>query len=159
MNQKNKPLKKGDKIPSFSLQDQYGKPFHVDEFLGSKNLVIFFYPKDESPGCTKQACSFRDHYEEFRSLDTEVVGISGQDNQSHTAFSEKHRLNFRILSDSGNRVRNMFGVPSDFLGMIPGRVTYVVDKQGTITHIYNSQVNIQKHINSALQSLRAFHKE
>lgn len=154
MTKSNKPLNVGDKIPSFTLPDQHGNSFHVDDLLGSRNLVIFFYPKDESPGCTKQACSFRDHYEEFQSLDTEVVGISGQDEQSHASFSDKYQLNFRILSDTGNQVRKLFGVPADFLGAIPGRVTYVVDKAGIIRYVYRSQLNIQSHIKSALEVLR-----
>ncbi|NTU57071.1 MAG: peroxiredoxin, partial [Anaerolineales bacterium] len=114
--------------------------------LGKKNLVIYFYPKDDSPGCTAQACSFRDQFEVFKDADAVIIGISGQSVESHKEFAEKHRLSFTLLSDEGDKIRKKFGVPTNLLGILPGRVTYLVDKGGKVIYIFNSQTQ------AALQS-------
>jgi len=118
---------------------------------------LFFYPKDDSPGCTAQACSFRDQYEEFTEVDAEVIGISGQSVKSHKNFAEKHNLSYTLLSDNNNELRKRFGVPTNLFGLIPGRVTYIIDKQGKVVHIFNSQTQIDKHISNALEILREHH--
>jgi len=146
-------IKTGSKIPSFALMDQDGKLFDIKELVGWKNFVIYFYPKDDTPGCTKEACSFRDQFEDFRDAGAEVIGISADSVESHKQFAEKHRLKFRLLSDTDNKVRKAFGVPSDFLGLLPGRVTYIVDKTGTVKHVFNSQLNAAKHVTEALKVL------
>jgi len=145
----------GSTIPVFSLPDQDGEMFDISTVLGKKNLVIYFYPKDDSPGCTKQACSFRDQYEDFVDADAEVIGISSDDIESHKAFAKKHDLNFTLLSDVDGEVREMFGVPTSFLGLIEGRTTYVVDKEGKVVYIFNSQFKAEKHITEALNALKA----
>jgi len=145
----------GSTIPVFSLPDQDGEMFDISTVLGKKNLVIYFYPKDDSPGCTKQACSFRDQYEDFVDADAEVIGISSDDIESHKAFAKKHDLNFTLLSDADGEVREMFGVPTSFLGLIEGRTTYVVDKEGKVVYIFNSQFKAEKHITEALNALKA----
>lgn len=149
-----KTLTIGDKIPLFMLTDQYGELFNIESVLGKKNLVIYFYPKDDTPGCTAEACSFRDHFAEFTKYDCEVIGISGDDENSHRNFALKHRINFTLLSDRGDQLRTKFGVPTSLFGLIPGRVTYIVDKNGVIRHTFNSQVQISKHISKALKILK-----
>jgi len=144
----------GSTVPSFSLKDQNGKDFDIDLVKGKKNLVIYFYPKDDTPGCTKEACSFRDQFEVFSSADAVIIGISAQSVKSHLDFANKHRLNFTLLSDENNLVRKLFGVPTNLLGLLPGRVTYVINKEGKVIFIFNSQMNAEKHIEEALRILK-----
>lgn len=156
--QTNKSMNKveiGSHIPSFSLPDQDGKNFNINSAVGQKNLVIYFYPKDDTPGCTKEACTFRDQYETFREAGAEVIGISSDDVDSHKKFALKHRLTFPLLSDEGGKVRKQFGVPANLLGLLAGRVTYVVNKQGIVVHVFNSQSQSEKHITEALKALAA----
>lgn len=143
----------GSEIPRFSLPDQNGNLFNIDSVLYKKNLVLYFYPRDESPGCTREACHFRDEIEAFRNADALIIGISAQSVKSHKKFEEKYKLPYTLLSDQGNMVRKMFGVESDFLGLIPGRVTFVVDKSGKVISKFNSQMDVLKHVDSALEAL------
>ena len=145
----------GSKVPTFELRNQYGELFSLDSVLGKKNLVIYFYPKDDTPGCTKEACSFRDQFAVFADADAMIIGISAQSVESHLAFAKKHRLNYLLLSDTDNKVRKLFGVPSNMFGLIPGRVTYIVDKNGEVVYIFNSQMNAEKHVDEALRILQA----
>lgn len=147
-------IKVGSTVPSFSLKDQNGLNFNINSVKGKKNLVIYFYPKDDSPGCTKEACSFRDQFEVFNKQDALIIGISGQSVKSHLEFAKKHRLNYTLLSDEENKVRKLFGVPTSFLGLLPGRVTYIVDKKGEVVFVFNSQLNAEKHIEEALRILK-----
>lgn len=144
----------GGRIPVFELKDQDDKIFKLDSVLGKKNLIIYFYPKDDSPGCTKEACSFRDQFEVFSDADALVIGISAQSVESHRAFAKKHRLNFTLLSDTGNKVRKQFGVKADLFGLLPGRVTYVVNKQGRVEYLFSSQIQAEKHVSEALRILK-----
>ena len=144
----------GSKVPIFELKDQNGELFKLESVLGKKNIVIFFYPKDDSPGCTKEACSFRDQFEVFADADAVIIGINAQSVESHLAFAIKHRLNYTLLSDTGNKVRKIFGVPGNFFGLIPGRVTYVVNKEGKIVYLFNSQIQAEKHVDDALRILQ-----
>jgi peroxiredoxin Q/BCP len=146
-----KPIKIGDLIPTFSLPDQYGELFDISSVIGKKKLVIFFYPRDESPGCTRQACYFGEQYEEFKAAGAEIIGISGQSVESHKNFAGKHELSYRVLSDTGNKVRKMFGVPADLFGLLPGRVTYITNMDGKVVHIFNSQLKPEKHVDEALK--------
>lgn len=143
----------GDRIPEFTLPDQNGKLLDIKTLLGIKNLVIFFYPKDDSPGCTREACYFRDQYEAFLEMDAEVIGISGQSVESHRKFALKHNLSYTLLSDKGNKIRKRFGVPDDLFGLIPGRVTYVVNKSGLVIYTFDSQMQVIKHVDEALNIL------
>jgi thioredoxin-dependent peroxiredoxin len=144
----------GSVIPSFILPDQNGNLFDINSVMGKKNLVIYFYPKDDSPGCTAQACSFQDQFEVFNEADAVIIGISGQSVESHKAFALKHRLSFTLLSDNGNKIRKQFGVPTNILGLLPGRVTYVADKTGKVIYIFNSQTQATKHVDEALRILK-----
>ena len=146
-------VKVGDKAPDFTLQSQTGENVTLSSFLGKKNVVLYFYPEDESPGCTKEACSFRDSYEYFKDLDAEVIGVNAGSVESHRKFAENHNLPFILLNDRGNEVRRLYGVPST-LGLIPGRVTYIIDKQGVVRHIFSSQFQPEKHIVEALELLK-----
>ncbi|WP_372751036.1 peroxiredoxin [Labilibaculum sp.] len=148
-----KKLELGDTIPSFELKDQKGNLFSIDSILGKKNLVIYFYPKDDSPGCTKEACSFRDQLAVFSDSDAEIIGISGQSVESHRKFAEKHHLNYTLLSDTNNNVRKLFGVPTSLFGLLPGRVTYVVNKNAKVIFMFNSQIQAGKHVKEALRIL------
>jgi peroxiredoxin Q/BCP len=145
----------GSQVPLFSLPDQNGKEFSVSSVIGKKNLVIYFYPKDDSPGCTKEACSFRDQFDVFNEADAVIIGISGQSVESHKKFAEKYHLNFTLLSDTGDKIRKAFGVPVNFLGMVPGRVTYVVDKSGKVIYTFDSQTQATKHVDEALRILKS----
>ncbi|KAI4344651.1 hypothetical protein L6164_011850 [Bauhinia variegata] len=144
---------KGSKPPPFTLKDQDGKNTSLTKFKG-KPVVVYFYPADETPGCTKQACAFRDSYEKFKKAGAEVVGISGDDTASHKAFAKKYRLPFTLLSDEGNKVRKEWGVPGDFFGALPGRQTYVIDRNGVVQLIYNNQFQPEKHIDETLKLLQ-----
>ena len=148
-----KSIQIGDKCPSFKLKDQFGKSFISDEIIGKENLIIYFYPKDETAGCTKQACSFRDAYTDFLAAGAMVVGISSDNEKSHKAFAEKHNLPFTLLADTDKKVRKAFGVPTNLLGLIPGRVTYVVDKEGVVRGVFNSQMKFDQHVPEALRIL------
>lgn len=139
----------GDAIPDVALQSQTGETVSLKRFNGDKCVVLYFYPKDDTPGCTKESCSFRDSYTAFQDAGAEVIGISADDVASHKAFATKYNLPFTLLSDTGNTVRKSFGVPST-LGILPGRVTYVIDKTGVVKHIFNSQLNFQGHIDESL---------
>lgn len=148
-------LEVGDKVPSFSLNDQFGKTFDINEFIGEKPMVIYFYPKDDTPGCTKEACSFRDSHEEFTDRNIKVIGISADDSESHKNFADKYNLPFTLLSDTENKVRKLFGVKSNIFGLIPGRVTYVINKAGEIIFIYDSQFKAENHIQESLKAIDA----
>jgi peroxiredoxin Q/BCP len=147
-------IKIGSNIPLFTLPDQNGNLFDITSVLGKKNLVIYFYPKDDSPGCTAQACSFQDQFEVFKEADAVIIGISGQSVKSHKEFALKHRLTFTLLSDEGNKIRKQFGVPTNFLGLLPGRVTYIADKTGKVIYIFNSQTQATQHVDEALKILK-----
>ncbi|XP_059633248.1 peroxiredoxin Q, chloroplastic [Cornus florida] len=147
-------VNKGGVPPSFTLKDQDGKTVSLSKFKG-KPVVVYFYPADETPGCTKQACAFRDSYEKFKKAGAEVVGISGDDPSSHKAFAKKYRLPYTLLSDEGNKVRKDWGVPSDLFGTLPGRQTYVIDKKGVVQLIYNNQFQPEKHIDETLKILQS----
>ena len=142
----------GAKAPDFTLPSQSGETVSLRDFFGQKPVVLFFYPKDDTPGCTKQARAFRDGYEEFGKLDVEVIGISSDSVESHKGFAEKHSLPFLLLSDEEGKVRKLYGVPNTF-GLLPGRVTYVVDAEGTVRHVFASQLGVEKHVEEAFKAL------
>lgn len=146
-------LKVGDRIPNFVAKDTNGNDFDSQDLIGKKPLVIYFYPKDNTPGCTAQACSFRDQYEDFKDLGAEVIGISSDSVGSHQKFSQQFQLPFILLSDYDKKIRKLFGVPSGLFGILPGRVTYVTDKTGTIILIFDSMM-ATRHIPKALEEIR-----
>ncbi len=148
----------GDRAPDFTLRTQTGADYHLDEHLGERAIVLYFYPKDDTPGCTAEACAFRDQFEVFRDAGAEVVGVSSDSEASHRAFAERYHLPFTLLSDPHGRVRHLYGVPAT-LGILPGRATFIIDRRGTIRHTFSSQLNIQRHIEEALRTLQTLRAE
>lgn len=146
-------LGRGDRIPNLTLQDERGTALSLYALLG-RPLVLFFYPKDETPSCTAEACAFRDAYEQFVQLGAAVVGVSSGDAVSHARFVRKHALPFRLMTDPGGAVRRALQIPKT-LGVLPGRVTFVIAADGTILHAFTSQFRTTKHVAEALQALRA----
>ena len=143
----------GDLAPDFALPNAAGEIVRLSDFRGKKAVVLYFYPKDNTPGCTAEACSFRDNYTVISGSDAEVLGVSGDSQASHQQFALQRSLPFPLLSDEDGAVRKRYGVRSTF-GFMPGRVTYVIDKQGLIRNVYSSQINIDRHVAEALAALR-----
>ena len=146
-------LKVGDRISHFELLNQHGELFKSETVLGVKPLVVYFYPKDETPGCTAEACSFRDHYEEFLELGAEVIGISSDGVKSHQKFATRHKLPFVLLSDSKKKVQRLFKLPKILFGLFTKRITFVIDKDGTVSYVHSSLMP-DTHIKKALQQLK-----
>ena len=146
------PLSSGDRAPRIALTDQNGVERNSDQLAG-KALVLFFYPKDDTPGCTMEACAFRDSYADLQALGAEVWGVSGDDASSHQRFASRHNLPYPLLVDRGNQLRRAFGVPA-VLGLLPGRVTYVIDAEGVIRHVFNNLLDGPAHRREALNALQ-----
>ena len=147
------PIDVGSKMPDFSLLDQNGKAFNSQDYVGKSVLVIYFYPKDESMVCTKEACSFRDNFNDFTRAGAKVIGINGGSVASHKEFSDHYKLPFILLSDPGNKVYQQFGV-KNFMFMT-GRKTFVVAKNGIITYSYDSAMQGKAHAEEALKFIRS----
>ena len=143
----------GDKAPDFTLHSQSGEPVRLQDRLGERVVVLYFYPKDNTSGCTAEACAFRDSYETFTDAGAEVIGVSSDSADKHASFAGRHKLPFTLLADKGGKVRKSYGVPS-VLGVIPGRVTYVIDRTGTVRHVFSSMTNIGQHVSDALEVVR-----
>jgi len=151
-------VKVGDMAPDFALPDQTGSMKSLRDFIGKKIIVLYFYPKDFSRGCTAEACAFRDSYDVFVDAGAQVIGISSQSVDSHNRFAILNELPFILLSDEGGKVRELYGVPSS-LGLLPGRVTYIIDKKGVVRHVFSSQLNATKHVEEALRIVKEISKE
>lgn len=143
----------GSLAPDFTLPDQNGNEVTLSDLVEEKAVVLYFYPKDESPGCTAEACAFRDDYEVFDKAGAEVVGVSSDAVSSHQAFTSHHQLPFILLSDEDGQVRRRYGARS-LLGLLPGRVTYVIDRQRVIRHVFSSQLDARRHVREALRIIR-----
>jgi peroxiredoxin Q/BCP len=148
----------GDKAPDFTLPSQAGEQVRLSDRLGERVVVLYFYPKDETPGCTREACAFRDSHEVFAEAGAEVIGVSSDSVDRHAAFAGHHDLPFTLLSDEGGQVRKSYAVPAT-LGILPGRVTYVIDRTGTVRHVFGSQVNIGRHVTDALDVVKKLQAE
>jgi thioredoxin-dependent peroxiredoxin len=145
-------LASGDPAPLIALRDQNGVERRSDQ-LDGQALVLFFYPKDDTPGCTIEACAFRDSHTELEALGATVWGVSADDAASHQRFAARHQLPYPLLVDQGNALRRAFGVPA-VLGLLPGRVTYVIDAGGTIRHVFNNLLDGAAHRREAIDALR-----
>ncbi len=145
-------LKVGDAAPDFALPSQTGEIVNLKDLLGRKEIVLYFYPKDNTSGCTAEACAFRDSYEVFKERGAEVVGVSSDSVDSHRGFASRNTLPFILLSDENGKVRRLYGASSTF-GLLPGRVTYVIDRRGIVRQIFSSQLSPKKHIDEALKTL------
>jgi thioredoxin-dependent peroxiredoxin len=144
----------GDVAPDFTAPDQTGTPVRLRDVLGRKTVVLYFYPKDQTPGCTVEARAFRDSYDAFTAAGAEVVGVSGDSVASHRRFAARQGLPFLLLSDREGKVRELYGVEKT-LGLLPGRVTYVIDRAGVVRHVYSSQLRVTRHSRESLAVARA----
>lgn len=147
-------LQKGDKLPHFILNNENSQPVNISSLKG-KYLVLYFYPKDDTPGCVKEACSFRDAFAELTDAGAVVYGVSSDKPSSHAQFKAKYHLPFSLLSDTGGELRKLLGVPTDLFGLLPGRVTYIFDKEGKLIEIFKSQLSPEKHVQEALKIINA----
>lgn len=143
----------GDTAPDFELPAQTGETVRLSDYRGKHVVVLYFYPKDYTPGCTAEACAFRDSYEVFTEAGAEVIGVSSDSIASHERFGATHRVPFVLLSDADGQVRKLYGVKSAF-GLLPGRVTYVIDRDGVVRHVFSSMSNIGGHVDGALEIVR-----
>lgn len=148
----------GEKAPDFTLPSQSGEPVRLHDRLGERVIVLYFYPKDDTSGCTAEACAFRDSHEVFTDAGAEVIGVSSDSVSRHAAFAGRHKLPFTLVSDQGSQVRKSYGVPA-VLGLLPGRVTYVIDRTGTVRHVFNSMTKISRHVEDALKVVRQLQAE
>jgi len=146
-------VKTGDKAPDFTLPNQDGVNVSLSDYKNQSNVVLFFYPKDFSPGCTTQACTFRDRYEDFTDLGAVVMGISSDSAESHKKFLDAYKLPFTLLSDVQGQARKLFGA-TKALGFLPGRFTFIIDKKSIVRHIFTSEIDMKKHVDEALRVLR-----
>jgi len=143
----------GQKAPDLSLPNQKGDEVTLSKLWANGPVVVYFYPKDETPGCTAQACGFRDAYSTFKDAGAEVVGISSDDADSHQRFADHHRLPFVLLADTRGEARKAFGVKKT-LGLLPGRTTFVVDRNGVVQHVFDSQLRPTAHVGEALDVVK-----
>lgn len=143
------PITVGDPAPDFTLPSQAGEPITLGNLLGRSAIVLYFYPKDSTAGCTAEACAFRDSFETFAEAGAQVIGVSSDSVASHGAFASAHRLPFPLLSDVDGAVRRRYGV-AKWLGLLPGRVTFVIDRLGIVRHIFKSQLGVTRHVEEAL---------
>ena len=142
----------GNNFPDFNLDTSLGQPLSKDDLLG-KWSVFFFYPKDDSPGCTVQSCRFRDDYSEYEKMGVQLIGVSSDSLDSHQRFAEKNRLPFALLADAKGHLRTELKIPKS-MGFLPGRATFIVDGEGIIRLVYNSQLRFKQHSKVALDFLR-----
>jgi len=143
----------GAAAPDFTKTTQDGDTISLSQYRAEKTVVLYFYPKDETPGCTAEACTFRDSFEDFVEAGAVVIGVSQDSEQSHKKFAEHHRLPFLLVSDRDKALQKAYGVPKT-MGLLPGRVTYVIDREGTVQHVFNSQLNAKKHVREALEVVK-----
>ena len=143
----------GDRTPDFSRTDQNGRAIQLADFRGERAVVLFFYPADESPVCTREACAFRDAFQDFVAAGAAVIGVSGDSLERHRQFADRHQLPFHLISDADGSLREAFGVPKS-LGLLPGRVTYVIDMEGRVRHLFNAQLAAERHVQEALLTVR-----
>jgi len=146
-------------IPEFTLQDQNGNEVQSRHLIGDKILIIYFYPKDFTPGCIREACSFRDNFEDFLAAGARVVGISADSVATHQKFASHYNLNYQLLSDPDKSVHHQFGIPSSFFGLLSGRVTFVIDLEGAIRYVFDSQFQPLKHVSKSLMVVKELREE
>lgn len=145
-------LQVGERAPAFTAATHDGSSISLADYLGERGLVLFFYPRDGTPVCTKEACSFRDSYAQFVDAGFQVIGVSSDSAESHRAFADEHRLPFPLIADTDGALRKLFRVPST-LGLFPGRVTYVIDREGFIQLVFSAQLASDAHVQQALDAI------
>ncbi len=153
-------LRVGQKAPDFDVVSSSGKALKLKDFAGKKNVVLYFYPGDFTPICTKETCGFRDMYADLESKETEVIGVSVDSDESHEKFAKEYKLEFSLVSDAKRELAKTYGATSfirDILGKA-ARITYVIDKKGEIAAIFEGELSASKHVNGvkeAIAKLRA----
>jgi len=152
-----KSIQPGNPAPDLKMATHTGEEISLADYRGTRSVVVFFYPSDGTPLCTKEACAFRDSYEEFTELGAAVIGVSSASLDKHRDFAQKHGFQFLLVSDGDGSLRRAFGVPKT-LGLFPGRVTYVIDRQGIVRHVFNSQLATDRHVEEALDIVRELEK-
>jgi len=152
-------LSPGTSAPDFTLPAGGGKTVHLADYRGQKTVVLYFYPKDDTPGCTIESCTFRDAYEDFTAAGAEVIGVSGDSVESHDKFGEKHRLPFILASDPGGATAKAFGVEKGLFGLLPGRVTFVIDRDGVVRDSFSSQLRVKTHVERARDLVKSLEKK
>jgi len=151
-------LSVGDQAPDFTLPSSSGEPLTLSELCSRRTVVLYFYPKDDTPGCTVEACGFRDRYEAFAEAGAEVVGVSSDSVGSHERFANRHQLPMKLVSDSDKKLRALYGVRAT-LGLLPGRATFVIDRKGVVRHVFVSQLRVGKHAEEALEVVKRLESE
>lgn len=146
-------IRVGDRAPEFSRIAHTGEPIRLSDFRDDKVVVLFFYPRDGTPVCTKEACAFRDHYGQFLKAGAQVIGVSSGSEKRQQSFAARHDLPFPLISDRDGSLRKAFGVPKT-LGFLPGRVTYVIDRQGIVRMAFSAQMTADRHVTEALEVVR-----
>lgn len=146
-------LQPGTRAPDFSLPTSDGGLVRNSDYIGKKPIVVYFYPRDETWGCTMESCTFRDLYEDFVAAGAEVIGISADSEASHRRFQGKHGLPFILASDADRRAARAYGVPEGPFGL-PGRATFVIDRQGIVRDAFLSRLRVKKHVSRALDVVR-----
>ena len=154
-----KSLTAGAPAPDFTLEDENRQPVTLSKVIGKQIIVLFFYPRDHSPGCTAEACAFRDAYQDFTGAGARVIGISADNGATHLTFIAANRLNFNLLSAVCDEFRKLYGVKADLFGLFPGRVTFVIDKKGKVRGIFRSQIRFRQHVLEALQMIHQLKNE
>jgi len=150
-----KPIDVGERAPDFTATASDGRRVSLTDFQGKQAVVVFFYPRDNSPICTKEACAFRDAYEDFVQAGAAVIGVSSDSDESHRSFAATQRLPYLLIADADGALRRLFGVPNSMF-VLPGRVTYVIDRKGIVRHKFNSQLLGTRHVEEALRIVREF---
>lgn len=145
-------VKAGDQAPDFEGPTSDGSRLGLKDFAGKKNVVLYFYPKDDTPGCTREACSFRDNLQSIRGMGAEIVGVSLDSIQSHDRFAKKYTLPFPLISDKDKRIATAYGVLKD-LGLSTNRVTFIIDKNGKVAKIF-PKVDVSKHTEEVAAALK-----
>jgi thioredoxin-dependent peroxiredoxin len=143
----------GELAPDFAVNTHSGGAIRLRDFHGQKVVVLFFYPKDGTAVCTREACAFRDAYEQFLDAGAVVIGVSSDSAASHTTFATQHNLPFHLISDDAGSLRRLYGVPKT-LGLLPGRVTYVIDRDGIVRLVFNAPLAASRHVREALGVIR-----
>ncbi|KXK32744.1 MAG: alkyl hydroperoxide reductase [Candidatus Brocadia sinica] len=152
------PVKVGDPAPDFQVKDDTGKMRTLSEFRGKK-VALYFYPKDNTPGCTKEACSFRDGYSALQEAGIVILGVSFDSPESHRKFKEKQNLPFILLSDGKKEVAEAYGASGGLLGsLMAKRYTYLIDEYGKIVHIFK-KVDVKNHAQEVLQAFSEHSKK
>lgn len=149
-----KRVEVGDVAPDFELASQTGQKVRLKDVIGKKPIVLYFYPKDFTAGCTTEACTFRDNFEVFKDMGAEIIGVSSDSVESHLDFAKKYNLPFTLLADVNGKVRELYGVPKAAGGLFPGRVTYIIDRMGVVRYIFESLTHAEQHVQEAIRVLK-----